>query len=297
MKDNKLIIRINKSVDEIFAFVTTPPNSTCWISSIAKEKTSEWPAKIGTVYRLWDENGNYSEMKVAAIKNNELVEWISEDKNYHCRYILKIVDKNISEFEYYEWVDQGTIDNPFTQDTLEKLKSVVENHESRKLIVSVCRGNIARSAVAEKIIENELCQRNLVDKYLSISRGIQGTSVDPQPVKFPNITYYEKLYEDSKPILQKLNIDLSTHTSTPIEKNIAKKASILLAMDKQTKQALLVLFPAQEKKVHMFSELINKDRDIVDPEGVSGPEKQEKIFTEIQNIIIQGFQKLLSLVI
>jgi len=168
--------------------------------------------------------------------------------------------------------------------------------ESKKLIVSVCRGNIARSAVAEKIIENELFNTGLIDKYSSISRGTQGTSVDPQPVKFPNITYYEKLYEDSKPSLEKLNIDLSSHISTPIDKNIAQEASILLAMDKKTKQALLVLFPEQEKKVHMFSELINEDRDIVDPEGVSGTEKQEKIFTEIQNTIIQGFQKLLSLV-
>jgi protein-tyrosine-phosphatase len=168
--------------------------------------------------------------------------------------------------------------------------------ENKKLIVSVCRGNIARSAVAEKIIENEFYQRGLVDKYLSTSRGIQGTSVDPQAVKFPNITYYEKHYEDSKPILHKLNIDLSSHISTPIDKNIAQEASILLAMDRKTKQALLVLFPNQEKKVHLFSELINEDRDIVDPEGVSGPEKQEKIFTEIRNIIIQGFQKLLYLV-
>ena len=126
MKDNKLIIKINKPVEEVFAFVTTPPNSTCWIDSIAREETSEWPVHVGTIYKLWDENGNPSEMKVADIKKNELVEWISEDKNYHCRYILKNIDKNISEFEYYEWVDMGIIDNPFTQNTLEKLKSVME---------------------------------------------------------------------------------------------------------------------------------------------------------------------------
>lgn len=129
MKNNKLIIRINKSVDEIFDFVTTPPNSTRWIDSIAKEETSEWPVCIGTVYKLWDENGKPSEMKVANIKNNEMVEWISENQNYHCRYRLKTVNQNISEFEYYEWVDEGIIDSPFTQETLEKLKSVVEGPE------------------------------------------------------------------------------------------------------------------------------------------------------------------------
>ena len=126
MKNNKLIIQINKSVEEIFAFVTTPPNSTRWIDSITREETNEWPVCVGTIYKLWDENGNPSEMRVIDIKNNEIVEWISEDKNYHCRYVFKIIDKNISEFEYYEWVDRGEINNPFSQDTLEKLKSILE---------------------------------------------------------------------------------------------------------------------------------------------------------------------------
>lgn len=62
MKENKLIILINKSADDIFAFVTTPPNSTRWISSITKEETNEWPVKIGTIYKLWDEKNNTSKM-------------------------------------------------------------------------------------------------------------------------------------------------------------------------------------------------------------------------------------------
>ncbi len=126
MKNNKLVIRINKAVDDIFAFVTTSPNSTRWINSITREETNEWPVQIGTIYKLWDEKGNISEMKIADIKSNEMVEWISEDRNYHCRYILKNIDKNISEFEYYEWVDRGIINNPFTPETLEKLKKELE---------------------------------------------------------------------------------------------------------------------------------------------------------------------------
>jgi protein-tyrosine-phosphatase len=165
-----------------------------------------------------------------------------------------------------------------------------------KLIVSVCRGNIARSAVAERIIAKELRVRGLSDKYISISRGVQGTSVDPQPVKFPNITYYEELYKDSKPTLDKLGIDLSSHISSPINEEIAKKASILLAMDNQTKGALQTLFPEQVDKIHILSELIDENWDITDPEGISGKEKQEKLFTEIRDIVVKGFSKLLLII-
>jgi len=168
--------------------------------------------------------------------------------------------------------------------------------KQKKLIVCVCRGNIARSPFAQAIITKELYQRNLLDEYSSISRGVQGTIVDPQPVKFSNITFYDQLYQDSKSSLDKFEINLSEHMSTPIDKNIANQSSILIAMDNKTKQALLVLFPEQAKKVHLLSELVNEDRDIIDPEGVSGIEKQEKIFSEIQNIIHQGFPKLLTLI-
>jgi len=167
---------------------------------------------------------------------------------------------------------------------------------NKKLIVPVCRGNIARSAVAEALIKKEIKIRGLSDKYETLSRGVQGTVVDPQPVKFPNITYYKELYADSKPTLEKLEINLSKHISKPIDNEIAQKASILLAVDKKTQQALSTLFPEQKNKIHMLSELIGEGKEIIDPEGVSGMEKQEKIFTEIKNIIVNRFSKLIELV-
>ncbi len=127
MKENKLTIKINKSVQEVFEFTITPPNTTRWIDSVVKEKTSEWPVKVGTIYTLQNKKGDPSEVIVSAIKENEMVEWISKDQNYHCRYIFKSKGDNITEFEYYEWVDKGDMEEPFTQETLEKLKKVIES--------------------------------------------------------------------------------------------------------------------------------------------------------------------------
>ncbi len=126
MKDNRLTIQIKKPIDEVFSFTITPPNSTLWIKSVIKEETNEWPIRIGTVYKLQNKNGEYSEVVVAALKENKFVEWISKDQVYHCRYTFKNIDKNTTELEYYEWVDEGELEGPFTSDVLKKLKSVIE---------------------------------------------------------------------------------------------------------------------------------------------------------------------------
>lgn len=126
MKSNKLVIKINQPKEKVFEFTTTPPNSSLWIPGVVKEETTKWPVKIGTVYKLTDDLGNISIVIVNQIKKNELIEWISEDKNYHCKYILKEVTDKKSILEYYEWVDEGEIENPFNQEILNQLKFILE---------------------------------------------------------------------------------------------------------------------------------------------------------------------------
>jgi hypothetical protein len=127
MKSNRLKIIINKPKRDIFLFTTTPPNSVLWIPLVISEETDEWPVREGTVYKLKDKNNVTTEVSVKAVKRNNLIEWISKDKNYHCRYSFKSLDKNTTEMDYYEWVDKGDLDNPFTAGILDSLKFVIEN--------------------------------------------------------------------------------------------------------------------------------------------------------------------------
>lgn len=127
MKENKLIIKINKSIQEVFLFTITPPNSTFWIPLVISEETNEWPVRKGTIYKLKDKNGEYFEAIVTNFIENKLIEWVSKDNNYHCRYSYKLINSQITQLEYYEWVDRGEIDKPFTNETLNKLKNILEN--------------------------------------------------------------------------------------------------------------------------------------------------------------------------
>ena len=60
-----------------------------------------------------------------AIKEDEYVEWVSEDGNYHCRYNFRAIN-NTTELEYRERVGVGEITGAFTKEILEKLKKVIE---------------------------------------------------------------------------------------------------------------------------------------------------------------------------
>lgn len=100
MKENRLEIQINKPVSVVYRFCITPPNSTLWIPGVVKEETSELPIKIGTIYFLTNNSDEVSKVFVVNIKVNEYVEWISEDKNYHCSYSLNPINNNDTKMIY-----------------------------------------------------------------------------------------------------------------------------------------------------------------------------------------------------
>lgn len=131
MKSKKLVIEINKPVSEVFAFTINPNNTPKWIDSMVAEQTSEWPVRLGTIYRNQDREGKWSEYIVTEFKENERFIFTKDDKNYSVRYIFKPIGENATGLEYYELVEKGDIDKPFTQDVLNKLKFILENESSQ----------------------------------------------------------------------------------------------------------------------------------------------------------------------
>ena len=121
----RLSIQIEKPVSEIISFVLNPKNTPLWIDSIVKEETNEWPVKLGSIYRNQSQNGDWNEYTLAELKDNGFT-MVQKDGNYHVQYTLTPLSGNSTDFEYYEWVESGELENPFTIEILEKLKKVLE---------------------------------------------------------------------------------------------------------------------------------------------------------------------------
>ena len=126
MKDKRLTIVISKPVSEVFAFTTNPENTSKWIDGIVLEETSETPPKLGTIYRNKGESGNWNEYEMTIFVIDKMFELSHINGNYYVRYTFTPTNEGQCEFEYYEWVDEGELDDNFSQKVLEQLKSIME---------------------------------------------------------------------------------------------------------------------------------------------------------------------------
>ncbi len=128
MRDVRLNIAIYRPAQEVFDFTLNPKNTPKWIGGIVKEQTNETPTKLGTIYKNQDREGNWNEYEITAYEPGIMFVLSRKDGSYHVRYTLTPIDDNQCELEYYEWTDSGDLDEPFTQEPLQKLKDVLENN-------------------------------------------------------------------------------------------------------------------------------------------------------------------------
>jgi hypothetical protein len=126
MNKNKLTIVIDRSSKDVFEFTVNPKNTPLWISHIQEEAADAYPPKIGTIYKNRGASDSWDNYIVVELDKNKIFTLKASDNNYHVRYTYRKVSATSMELEYYEWVNQGELSNPFTRKTLNKLKEVME---------------------------------------------------------------------------------------------------------------------------------------------------------------------------
>ena len=127
MEQNKLTIKINKPVAEVFEFTTNPKNTPKWIEWMHTEEANEWPVKLGSTYRnKSSEDGEWDNYVVSLYEPNKFFELTSKDGAYQVKYTYTSLSETETELEYFEWMNDGELGNPFPQSAMEKLKELME---------------------------------------------------------------------------------------------------------------------------------------------------------------------------
>jgi hypothetical protein len=127
MKENTISIKINRPVQDVFEYTINPNNTSKWIEHLIFEESSTYPPVLGTTYRNHCSDGVWDEYEVTDITADQVFELSSKDGVYHVRYTYKAIDNEKSELEYFEWVDEDELDNPFGLNELNKLKELMES--------------------------------------------------------------------------------------------------------------------------------------------------------------------------
>jgi len=125
MQENKIVVIINKPIEEVFEFTTNPQNTPLWVPFIEEEIAEEFPPKIGTIYKNRRAD-SWNTSQVTEYEPNNLFKL--ENDTFSVKYSYKKVNKNTTELTYLESVKQGVLAKPFTKEVLEKLKEIIESN-------------------------------------------------------------------------------------------------------------------------------------------------------------------------
>jgi uncharacterized protein YndB with AHSA1/START domain len=128
MKEVKLNILIDKPIKEVWDYTLDSKNTPKWFASIKEEIPSELPVRLGTrLKNRGDDKTKWNEYEITEFIENKTFTLSALGSSYHVKYTFTPMGA-VTAFEYCEWVDEGTLDDPTTIKTLELLKEGVENN-------------------------------------------------------------------------------------------------------------------------------------------------------------------------
>lgn len=131
MKEKKIMLEINCPPSKIFEFTLNPNNTHLWVDNIVQEETNESPTRIETEYKNLNKQDKWTVYEIVRLESNEMFEMKQKNGLYHVRYTFEPVSDNKTKLTYFEWVDEGELEEPFSLAILQKLKEIVEKQSTK----------------------------------------------------------------------------------------------------------------------------------------------------------------------
>lgn len=188
----------------------------------------------------------------------------------------------------------------------------IKEGKGQKLILFVCCGNRERSVIAERLLRQRLIDNfpELGERVVVGSAGIIPREylryAEAKGVRFqyPHFGKSPNIY--ALQYLAKKGIDVSSHRSKELTKDMAMEADLILAIDRLIKKEVLDLHPKTQGKVFTFKEFIfgasQQDLDIGDPMKLPDIDKEtgtwlwpegypDSYIAEIEKCLSHGINK------
>jgi protein-tyrosine phosphatase len=99
--------------------------------------------------------------------------------------------------------------------------------------------------------------------------------------------------EYSQQVMQEKGLDISSHRSQGVTRELLEKFDLILTMESGQKEAIRAEFPEVSGRVYLLSEMVERTHNIDDPIGRSLVEFRAAA-DEIESFIEAGFRKILE---
>ncbi|MGC7590636.1 low molecular weight protein-tyrosine-phosphatase [Bisgaard Taxon 46] len=117
-------------------------------------------------------------------------------------------------------------------------------------ILVVCMGNICRSPVGEKLLQQYFPEKSVISAgIVAEESSLVGKMADPQMIQ----------------IAKQYNLDISDHRSQQLTESLCHQADLILVMDKQQMELVHQLSPCSIGKVMLFGHWLGAKTEIPDP--------------------------------
>jgi protein-tyrosine-phosphatase len=147
-------------------------------------------------------------------------------------------------------------------------------------ILVVCSGNICRSPMAAAYLRAELVNAGVrgVIVHSAGTIAAAGNPASPEAIE----------------AAEEHDLDISYHRSTPLTRELVRRADLILAMEKDHVEAIRALEPSAADKSFVLSEWLDEPQrgaDIPDPYGMAFP-FYELVFARLRQAIDRLVVKL-----